>query len=123
MPSTPTTKGRLELEPAEVPGDRAYGYIGLAQDIEATSGAHAATIAAESDAIAGKFQDYFLANGIDRWRSLGCGKEVPSADHYPQDAGLYTVQIIERRFFHVQGNNVQQKGDPIRFAHRVELKS
>lgn len=110
------------VEPAEVPADRAYGYIGLIKEIHARDGAHAATIAAESSDIANYFQRHYKKNGIARWRAVGCGEDLARAEEYPDGPGIFSVEVIERRLFHKDGQRVRQKGKPFRFVHDVELK-
>lgn len=116
------TFSNMPVEPAEVPGERAYGYLGLRNEVRAESGAHAATLAVEDPEIIEAFQARYREGGIDRWRSLGCGKQMPSENQFPDRPGTYVVDVIERRLFHKTGGRVKQKGDPIRFARSVKLK-
>jgi hypothetical protein len=114
---------RTSLETAEIPGPRAFGYVGIQKAVEARTGFQAATIAAEDQSVAKRFQKYFQNQGPDRWRALGCGKPMPSEESYPETEGLYSIRVIERRFFFLKNGKVRENESyRIRFAHDVNLK-
>lgn len=110
------------VEVAEVPGERAFGYMGLQQKIHARSGAHAATVGARDESIAERFRTYFHEKGIDHWRSLGCGTPMSTVSEFPEGPGIFAVQIVERRLFIAGSEQVKQSGQPFRFAAQIELQ-
>jgi len=125
QPSDPA--GRLELEPSDLSNGQAFGLIGLRFEVEAESGAHAAYIAPEKSEHINQLQEYYNANGCDRWRlpgdDRGHGSLSPADyDEYDRE-GLYTVDVIERRVFEIDGGEPKPTGaDPTRYAIEIELK-
>jgi hypothetical protein len=114
-----STEGKsAQVEPAQVPGERAFAYAIIKKKVQAQSGAQAATSLAR-DPDAAKILAQQFHEGTIRWRSLGCGTPMSTTEEFPDGPGIFEVCLVERRVYKNDGEHVKQIGHAVRFTTSV----